>query len=152
MGSEYFLLIKDGQKEDLLLKYGKFYINESAAKSKESVKNAFIHLYIDKAGIKIKEKVIHYAKEMDLTVGNINIKDMNSGWMTRGNKYSLNFNWRIILVPSKVIDYLVVYELCKLKYDKKDDVFWNEVGFYIPNYLQWKRWLKINGKTLDIFS
>ena len=52
------------------------------------------------------------------------------------------------LVPSEVLDYVVVHELCHRKELNHSDRFWNEVSRILPDYKTRKQWLKDNGPSL----
>ena len=61
---------------------------------------------------------------------------------------NLNFNWKLILAPPEVLDYVVVHELCHLKEMNHSKAFWDEVGKVMPEYETYKLWLKENGWKL----
>ena len=60
----------------------------------------------------------------------------------------MNFNWKLILAPPEVLDYVVVHELCHLKEMNHSKAFWNEVEKVMPEYETHKLWLKENGWRL----
>ena len=62
--------------------------------------------------------------------------------------WNLNFNWKLILAPPEVLDYVVVHELCHLKEMNHSKAFWDEVGKVMPEYETYKLWLKENGWKL----
>lgn len=52
--------------------------------------------------------------------------------------------------PLRVIDYVVVHELCHLHYRNHRDAFWNEVDKVMPDYAERKEWLRKNGASLTL--
>ena len=54
------------------------------------------------------------------------------------------------MAPLKVIDYIVVHELCHLRYRDHSDAFWNEVDKLPPDYRERKEWLRQRGANLDL--
>jgi predicted metal-dependent hydrolase len=54
------------------------------------------------------------------------------------------------MAPPKIIDYIVVHELCHLHQRDHDDAFWNEVDMVMPDYAERKTWLRENGAALDL--
>ena len=56
----------------------------------------------------------------------------------------LAFNWRIVMIPKEVINYILVHELCHIKHFNHSKDFWHMVGEYIPEYKNYNIWLKKN--------
>jgi predicted metal-dependent hydrolase len=54
------------------------------------------------------------------------------------------------MAPRHVIDYVVVHELVHLKIKNHSKVYWNEVGKVMPDYNQYRNWLKENGHRLTL--
>jgi predicted metal-dependent hydrolase len=54
-------------------------------------------------------------------------------------------NWKIIMAPLSVMDYVIVHELCHLVYPQHSSQFWQKVQSIIPDYKRRREWLKGNG-------
>ncbi|MBF0486078.1 MAG: M48 family metallopeptidase [Candidatus Omnitrophica bacterium] len=54
----------------------------------------------------------------------------------------LNLNWQLMAFPQKVIDYVIIHELCHLRHANHSKCFWAEVEKYCPSYRQERLWLK----------
>jgi hypothetical protein len=54
------------------------------------------------------------------------------------------------MAPLTVIDYVVVHELCHLRYRDHTDAFWNEVDKVMPSWRDRRDWLRVRGAGLDI--
>jgi predicted metal-dependent hydrolase len=54
------------------------------------------------------------------------------------------------MAPNRVVDYVVVHELCHLKQHDHSPQFWKLVESIMPDYLESKEWLKINGTSLEL--
>lgn len=63
-------------------------------------------------------------------------------------KGNLNFNWRLILAPAEVLDYVVVHELAHLKEMNHSGRFWKQVETVMPDFAKHRLWLKQNGDML----
>lgn len=100
--------------------------------------------------IKNKEKVLNlintkvekFNKIYKFKFNKINIKNQKTRWGSCSAKKNLNFNYRLIFLPNKVIDYIIVHELCHLKEFNHSRKFWNLVGRTIFNYADIKKELK----------
>ena len=63
----------------------------------------------------------------------------------------MNFNWRLLMAPEPVCDYVIIHELCHLVHMNHSADFWHLVESICPAYLQYKKWLRENGKQLYLF-
>lgn len=94
------------------------------------------------------QRTAYFAGRMGVSYGRITIRDQKTRWGSCSAKGNLNFNWRLVLAPQKVLDYVVVHELAHRKEMNHSPRFWKLVEEEMPDYLQQKRWLKENGELL----
>jgi predicted metal-dependent hydrolase len=78
----------------------------------------------------------------------ITLRDQRSRWGSCSNRGALSFNWRLVLAPHDVLDYVVVHEVCHLVELHHGDTFWALVGRRRPGYRDSKRWLDDHGWEL----
>lgn len=117
-------------------------------KKEPALTNADIEKLCQKALSVIPDKVKYYAEIMGVTYGRITIRNQKTRWGSCSNKGNLNFNCLLMLMPDKVLDYVVVHELCHLKQMNHSKKFWKEVERYMPDYKNYKKWLNENGGAL----
>jgi hypothetical protein len=60
----------------------------------------------------------------------------------------MSFNWRLLLAPEAVLDYVVWHEVCHLHVMDHSPRFWALLGRHCPDYRTHSRWLKRHGATL----
>ncbi len=85
----------------------------------------------------------------DFSFNRVAIRDTSSRWGSCSSKKNLNFNYRLALLPSHLIDYIVIHELCHLKEMNHKESFWSLVSLACPKYLEHKKELtKINLRKL----
>ena len=96
----------------------------------------------------ITKRVSYFARLMGVSYRNITIREQKTRWGSCSSEKNLNFNWKLILAPPEVLDYVVVHELCHLKEMNHSKAFWDEVGKVMPEYETYKLWLKENGWKL----
>jgi predicted metal-dependent hydrolase len=60
----------------------------------------------------------------------------------------MSFNWRLLLAPEPVLDYVVWHEVCHLEVMDHSARFWRLVARRCPGYREQIRWLRHNGATL----
>ncbi len=90
----------------------------------------------------ILERVNYFNEIYQYNYNVINIKNQKTRWGSCSKKGNLNFNYKILFLPEKVRDYIVVHELCHLKEFNHSKKFWNLVAKSFPDYQQIKRELK----------
>jgi len=62
-----------------------------------------------------------------------------------GRKSNLNFNCLLVLLPDKIIDSVIVHELCHRKQMNHSAKFYTEIKKVFPDYNRCHQWLKQNG-------
>lgn len=97
-----------------------------------------------------QERVNYYSSKIKISPNRIAIKDQKSRWGSCSSKGNINLNYRLIMAPIEIIDYVIVHELCHLVHLNHSKEFWALVEEISPNYLKCKEWLKINGNTLNL--
>ena len=109
-----------------------------------------IDWYRDKARAKISEKITYYAPKLGVVPTGLMIKDQAKRWASCTCKNLLIFNWRSVMAPAPVLDYLVVHELCHLLEKSHSSRFWSLLRAIIPEYERREKWLRENGVRLDL--
>ena len=97
---------------------------------------------------RIRERLEYYAPRVGRSPGRVTIREQKSRWGSCSGKGNLNFNWKLIMAPPEVLDYVVVHELCHLREFNHSPRFWALVAAQLPDYEVWKRWLKAHAEDL----
>lgn len=103
-------------------------------KSAGEIRAALISWYKRQAQNRIPERVRIYAEKMGLPEPEVVIRDQKRIWGSCSGKGILRLNWRIIMAPMSLIDYVVVHELCHIKYRDHSGSFWRYMGMILPDY------------------
>ena len=72
----------------------------------------------------------------------ITVRDQRSRWGSCSSRGTLSFNYRLVFAPPRVLDYVVVHELCHLTHMDHSKNFWNYVKKYKPDFKEAKKVLK----------
>lgn len=96
----------------------------------------------------IPVKVKYFAGVMNVNYGRITIRNQKTRWGSCSAKRNLNFNCLLMLAPDKVVDYVVVHELCHLIEMNHSKKFWAQVEQVMPDYKKHKQWLKDHGNEI----
>lgn len=94
------------------------------------------------ARITLGEKVRHFGIQMQISVNRIAIKEQKTRWGSCSSLGNLNFNWKLVLMPERIQDYVVVHELAHRKQMNHSDAFWQEVAKVLPDYEERRKWLR----------
>ena len=96
----------------------------------------------------LAQRTAYFARQVGVTYGRITVRDQKTRWGSCSQTGNLNFNFRLILAPSEVLDYVVVHELCHRRQMNHSAQFWQEVAQVLPDYRKRKAWLTENGWRL----
>ena len=96
----------------------------------------------------LAQRTSYFARQVGVTYGRITVRDQKTRWGSCSQTGNLNFNFRLILAPLEVLDYVVVHELCHRRQMNHSAQFWQEVAQVLPDYRKRKAWLTENGWRL----
>jgi predicted metal-dependent hydrolase len=96
----------------------------------------------------LPEMLMERAKEMGKTVRKISIRDMASKWGSCTSAGVVSLNFRLVMAPREVADYLVVHELAHLTEMNHSPRFWALVEKHCPGSKELDRWLTRHGHDL----
>lgn len=152
LGSGYRLLLVNDQDEPLKLKEGRFRLLRSVIDSggKPAAYRAFEAFYRDKGLGRLTKRMTYFAGKVGVSPGAAVIKDIGYRWASCLKNGDLHFHWKCLMAPPRIIDYIVVHELCHLHRRDHSDMFWNEVDKVLPDYRDRKEWLRVRGAELDL--
>jgi len=91
------------------------------------------------------------AAELGVAVNRIQIRDQRTRWGSCSPAGNLSFNWRLVLAPFDVLDYVVVHEVCHLREANHSRRFWRLVESRRPEWREQKAWLDRHGPELLAF-
>lgn len=96
----------------------------------------------------LPERVRHYAALLGVDYGRITIRCQRTRWGSCSTKRNLNFNCLLMLTPPKIIDSVVVHEVCHLRQMNHSRAFYALVHRLCPDYDERDKWLKEHGRLL----
>jgi predicted metal-dependent hydrolase len=78
----------------------------------------------------------------------LTIRSQRTRWASCTRAGAMSFNWRLLLAPEPVLDYVVWHEVCHLEVLDHSPRFWALLGSRCPDYRERARWLRRHGATL----
>jgi len=112
---------------------------------KDKIDKVIENWYRKQARTIIVEQVNKYCKLLGVNFNRLVIKDTKTRWGSCSIKGNLNFNYNLIKMPKQILEYVVIHEVCHLKYLNHSKEYWNLVGKICPEYKDRIRWVKQNG-------
>ena len=104
--------------------------------------------YLALARETLLRRVEHFQPLVGVAPRTVRIKSQKKRWGSCSAKGALNFNWRLVLAPLAVMDYVIVHELCHLLHLDHSPRFWRRVAAVLPGYRAQQAWLREFGPGL----
>ena len=95
--------------------------------------------YRREAATHLSARVEHFSPRLGVQPSRVTIRGQRSRWGSCSGKGTVSLNWRLMMVPGALADYVVVHELCHLKHMNHSPRFWAMVGDVIPDYRKHRR-------------
>lgn len=147
LGKEYPMEIHKTEKYAIFFQIDKFVIAEDCI---ENARDYFIIWYKNQALIIFQERINQYASKLRLNYSSLKLSSASKRWGSCSSRKSINLNWRLIMAPLEVIDYVIIHELAHTKEMNHSSKFWKIVEKEMPDYNKHRKWLKDNGYKLEV--
>jgi predicted metal-dependent hydrolase len=106
--------------------------------------------YRTMARLLINQRIRVVNQVLNLEFNRVAIRGQKTRWGSCSHLGNLNFNWRLVMAPLPVMDYIVAHELLHLVEANHSKKFWALVENICPDYRACREWLKKNGHRLKI--
>lgn len=93
-------------------------------------------------------RLMELAARADLRVARVTVRDQRSRWGSCSSRGAIALNWRLLLMPPEVRDYVLWHELMHLKRADHSPAFWRLVDAVCPDYRDARAWLRRHGREL----
>ncbi|TDL66178.1 M48 family peptidase [Rhodococcus qingshengii] len=116
----------------------------------EKVKQALKRFYYQQCKMLVEKSIRSFQSNFKVKPRSIRITYNKTNWGTCDSKLQLTFNWKLAMAPQKVIDYVVVHEMCHMVHLNHDRSFWRLVGKIIPDYEEQENWLALSSWKMTV--
>lgn len=138
------------RSKTVLLSYPR---QESTETHRREAMRYWYEMMIHQANDELPQRTIELAKQVGAKLRRIAIRDQKSRWGScSATNYSINLNWRCVLFPDTVRDYLIYHELAHLRHANHSDAFWQLVEQWCPYYKEADAWISDNEQRLMTFT
>lgn len=151
LGSNYRLKVENGPFAPAKLTHGSLWVRVPGGESHAHlVRNSLINWYKRRAHEKLNQMVEQLAPRVGAHPTKVEVKSFKARWGSCSSAGVVQFNWRIILAPTPMVEYVVIHELCHLLQHNHSKAYWQEVERVLPNYRVCRAWFKTNGWNLQV--
>jgi len=122
----------------------------SPTKDQDILRVALEKWYKKEAKKIILKRIKFYKTKFSIEPRQVKIKQQKKRWGSCTPKGNLLFNWKIVMAPSSVIDYIIVHEMSHLIHKNHSGKFWKLVESVLPDYKDRRKWLKDYGVRMNL--
>jgi len=150
-GLKLWLIYEKANFEKIVLcsKELKIFYNQNKTKNLRKLILDWLKL---KSKIFLKDRLIFLSNKIDIRFNTLKIKSYKARWGSCNDKGEIFLNWKLIMLPESVIDYVLIHELAHIIVPNHSKDFWSLVESKDPSYKEKKRWLMDNGSNLISIS
>jgi predicted metal-dependent hydrolase len=98
----------------------------------------------------LRERVQTWGAAMGLQARRVYVRNLRRQWGSCWPGGSVSFNYRLIMAPPHILDYVVVHELAHLQERNHSPCFWSLVAVHIPAHRDARTWLRTRGPYLTV--
>ncbi len=111
----------------------------------------YLHVWYKEQTRKIiEERILLLSKQFHLSYNKVSVRTLRSKWGSCSKSGNLSFNHLLAMLPTRVIDYIIIHELVHLIEFNHSKRFWDYVESAIPNYNEYRDWLRAHAILVRI--
>ena len=150
LGNPYKLKIIIKKKYSIKIMDGLLTVSVKDIDNIVKIKSLIKRWFLDQSASYFEKKTLYYAKKNNINVLSVKVKGYKARWGACSTKGDIIFNWRLIMAPPQIIDYVIIHELMHIREHNHSPKYWEHVKSVYPNIRAAKDWLMYNGTTLTI--
>jgi predicted metal-dependent hydrolase len=114
------------------------------------VKRAVVAWYRRQADRRLPERVEVYASRAGVSAPSVLVREQEKRWGSCNSKGELRFNWRVMMAPMSLVDYVVAHEVCHLVVHNHSARFWKLLRTILPDYEERRARLRVEGVRFNL--
>jgi predicted metal-dependent hydrolase len=142
---------RGGSRKDadaFALRHGDWIVRERARLAGVSIPADAVRVLRRRAAAELPARLLALASEHGLHVDRVSVRNQRTRWGSCGRNGHISVNWRLVLMPDWVRDYVLIHELMHLRRLDHSAQFWRLVAAACPPYREARAWLRANGAGL----
>jgi len=142
-GRNMRLKVITGDVERIQVSYRNGFIIEKPAEATDPQIRAALEKWLEhRLKDEVRDLVERYAPKLNVNPGPVTISSLKTRWGSCGKDGSIRVNWLLVMAPKPVLEYVVVHELCHLRYRNHSQEFWSLLTSVLPDFINSKHWLE----------
>jgi predicted metal-dependent hydrolase len=121
-----------------------------ARRGREAIRDALERWYRREAREEVEWRLDAAVARAGTSYSRLTIRQQRTRWASCSSNGSMSFNWRLLLAPPEILDYVVEHEVAHLEVLDHSPRFWRLVRSRVPDYKAHERWLRRNGPGLRL--
>jgi predicted metal-dependent hydrolase len=106
--------------------------------------------YRRRARAEVAERLDAATARAGVEYGALHIRGQRTRWASCSSSGAMSFNWRLLLAPAEILDYVVEHEVAHLSVHDHSQRFWTLLASRCPEWRERERWLRRHGHTLRL--
>ena len=116
----------------------------------EAVRDALERWYRRQARVEVAPRLDAASARAGTPYTTLQIRGQRTRWASCSSTGAMSFNWRLLLAPPEILDYVVEHEVVHLQIHDHSPRFWAELKKRVPEYKTHETWLKRHGQSLRL--
>ncbi|HEY7632313.1 MAG TPA: SprT family zinc-dependent metalloprotease [Thermoleophilaceae bacterium] len=152
LGQELLLRVsvEPGRVRDHVARRGDVLHVKVGLPGQDAVRDALERWYRRRARVEVAARLDAATRRAGSAYTKLTIRSQRTRWASCSSTGAMSFNWRLLLAPEPILDYVVEHEVAHLDILDHSPRFWRLLGSRCPEYREHERWLKRNGGALRL--
>jgi predicted metal-dependent hydrolase len=142
--------VEPGRVRSFVAMKGEGLVVAVGAPGADAVRDALEAWYRRRARLEVAPRLDAACKRAGTRYTRLSIRAQRTRWASCSSNGAMSFNWRLLLAPPEILDYVVEHEVAHLDVLDHSDRFWRLLGSRSPGYREHERWLRRNGPALRL--
>lgn len=149
LGKSYRLRVVDSLKSPLLFDGEWFHMRRA---DQPKAVSHFRSWYVQKGSSWLQERAAFWESRVNAHPSRIRVGDLGFNWGSCGKSGDVYFNWRLLQLPVRLIDYIVVHEMAHLIEHNHTREFWKILDRVMPDWEVRKKSLELRWQAFAMFA
>jgi predicted metal-dependent hydrolase len=116
----------------------------------DAVRDALERWYKRRARVEVAARLDAATRRAGTSYAKLTIRSQRTRWASCSSSGAMSFNWRLLLAPEEILDYVVEHEVAHLELMDHSRRYWSLLASRCPDYRRHERWLRLNGPALRL--
>jgi predicted metal-dependent hydrolase len=116
----------------------------------DSLRDALERWYRRRAAAEVAPRLDAACARAGVSYERLSIRGQRTRWASCSSSGTMSFNWRLLLAPAKILDYVIEHEVAHLEVHDHSDRFWGLLASRCPDWREHEAWLRRHGHSLRL--